>query len=219
VGIQALNDTDLKRLGRLHTAAEARAAFDIARTPFPHQFRPDLRPAGTDPGSLAAELAEALDMAADHLSLYQLTIEPGTAFGRSVRQGVTAGSAHEDAAADMYEITQEMCADAGLPAYEVSNHARGRSGIASQPDLLARWRLGRDRTRCPWSPDAQWPVAGHGNGTRRLALAGTRRNVTGAGDKRVEVSPTEQAEEYLMMGLRLSEGVVSTACRINQEVS
>jgi putative oxygen-independent coproporphyrinogen III oxidase len=208
VGIQALNDTDLKRLGRLHTAAEARAAFDVARDTFSRTSF-DLIYARQDqtPGEWRLELAEALDMAADHLSLYQLTIEPGTAFGDRFAMGSLKGLPDENAAADMYEITQEMCADAGLPAYEVSNHAR--PGDESRHNLIywrggdwagvgpgAHGRLTLDGRR--WGTETElspalWleRVAKHGNGETR----------------RVEVSATEQAEEYLMMGLRLSEGV------------
>jgi coproporphyrinogen III oxidase-like Fe-S oxidoreductase len=116
MGIQALNDTDLKRLGRLHTAAEARAAFDIARDTFSRtSFDLIYARQEQSPGDWRAELAEALDMAADHLSLYQLTIEPGTAFGDRFAKGSLRGLPDENAAADMYEITQEMCAAAGLP--------------------------------------------------------------------------------------------------------
>jgi putative oxygen-independent coproporphyrinogen III oxidase len=116
MGIQALNDTDLKRLGRLHSVAEARQAFDIARTTFP-RVSFDLIYARQDqsPAAWRAELSEALSMAADHLSLYQLTIEPGTAFGDRFAKGSLRGLPDEDAAADMYEITQALCADAGLP--------------------------------------------------------------------------------------------------------
>jgi coproporphyrinogen III oxidase-like Fe-S oxidoreductase len=116
VGIQALNDDDLKRLGRLHTVAEARKAFDIARSTFSRcQFRPHLRPAGSTPEDWRAELSRGADMAADHLSLYQLTIEPGTAFGDRFARERCGDCPDEDAAADMYEITQEMCAAPGCP--------------------------------------------------------------------------------------------------------
>jgi putative oxygen-independent coproporphyrinogen III oxidase len=140
VGIQALNDTDLKRLGRLHTAAEARVAFDVARSTF-SRVSFDLIYARQEqtPDQWRRELREALDMAADHLSLYQLTIEPGTAFADRFAKGSLRGLPSEDAAADMFDITQEMCADVGLHAYEISNHAR--PGAESRHNLIY-WRGG-----------------------------------------------------------------------------
>jgi putative oxygen-independent coproporphyrinogen III oxidase len=211
VGIQALNDDALRRLGRLHTVAEARKAFDIARETF-SRCSFDLIYARQDqtPEDWRAELAEALSLAADHLSLYQLTIEPGTAFGDRFARGTLRGLPDEDLAADMYEITQEMCAAAGMPAYEISNHAR--PGAESRHNLIY-WRGG------------DW--AGVGPGAHgRLTLAeqrwGTETELTpvrwldrveteGSGEtQRVAVSPREQAEEYLLMGLRLSEGVSLT---------
>jgi putative oxygen-independent coproporphyrinogen III oxidase len=220
VGIQALNDTDLKRLGRLHTAAEARVAFDVARSTF-SRVSFDLIYARQEqtPDQWRRELREALDMAADHLSLYQLTIEPGTAFADRFAKGSLRGLPSEDAAADMFDITQEMCADVGLHAYEISNHAR--PGAESRHNLIY-WRGG------------DW--AGIGPGAHgRLTLNGRRwstetelapalwlervtRHRSGQ-IKRLEVSPTEHAEEFLMMGLRLSEGVdMSRLSAINQEV-
>ncbi|MGP1358356.1 radical SAM family heme chaperone HemW [Roseicyclus sp.] len=208
VGVQALNDADLRRLGRLHSVAEARAAFDMARAIFP-RVSFDLIYARQDqtPGHWRRELAEALDMAADHLSLYQLTIEPGTAFGDRHARGLLRGLPDDDLAADMYEITQELCDAAGYPAYEVSNHAR--EGAWSRHNLIY-WRGG------------DWGGAGpgaHGRLTldgRRWATATelsplgwlARVERDGSGEtERTEVSATEWGEEFLMMGLRLSEGV------------
>src|SRR5262249_54197163 len=124
LGIQALNDKDLAFLGRRHSAAEARAAVALARRCF-DRFSFDLiyaRP-GQTAGAWAAELREALAMAGDHLSVYQLTIEPGTAFHALFGRG-DAALPPEAEAAELYEVTQEILGDAGLPAYEVSNHAR-----------------------------------------------------------------------------------------------
>lgn len=207
VGIQALNDTDLKRLGRLHSVAEARAAFAIAQHTFDRASF-DLIYARQDqsPDDWSAELSEALNMASGHLSLYQLTIEPGTAFGNRFDKGSLRGLPDENAAADMYEITQELCARAGLPAYEISNHAR--PGAESHHNLIY-WRGG------------DW--AGIGPGAHgRLTLGGTRWatetehsplgwlrcvETRGSGETgRIAISPREAAEEYLMMGLRLTEG-------------
>lgn len=208
MGIQALNDADLKRLGRLHSAAEARAAFDIARAAFArvsfdliyarqHQTRAEWR----------SELKTALGMAIDHLSLYQLTIEDGTAFGARQAAGGLRGLPEDDLAADMYLETQEVCAEAGMPAYEVSNHAA--PGSESRHNLIY-WRCG--------------DYAGIGPGAHgRLTLAGRRRATEtfrapgdwlsrverdGSGESAPEtVERPEQATEYLMMALRLAEGL------------
>ncbi|RMD90515.1 MAG: radical SAM family heme chaperone HemW, partial [Alphaproteobacteria bacterium] len=125
LGVQALDDADLRALGRLHSAAEALSAVEMARGLFDrvsfdliyarqHQTEADWQ----------AELSRALGLAADHLSLYQLTIEPGTAFGARAAAGRLPGLPDEERAANLYEITQALCDAAGLPAYEVSNHAR-----------------------------------------------------------------------------------------------
>lgn len=208
MGVQALNDDDLKRLGRLHSSAEARAAFDIARAAFP-RVSFDLIYARQDQSASAweAELREALGMAVDHLSLYQLTIEDGTAFGARHAAGKLAGLPDDDMAADMYLITQDILASSGMPAYEVSNHAR--AGAESRHNLVY-WRYGdyagigpgahgrltldgmRMATDTPKAPSAwlaQVQAAGHGE-LPREALG--RR---------------DQAIEYLMMALRLAEGL------------
>lgn len=208
MGVQSLRDEDLRKLGRLHSAAEARKAFDIARTTF-DRVSFDLIYARQDQ-SLAdwrAELAEALSMAVDHLSLYQLTIEDGTAFGDRAARGLLRGLPDEDLAADMWDATQDMCENAGRPAYETSNHAV--PGAESQHNLVY-WRSG------------DWVGVGPG-AHGRLTLGGTRwateteRNPArwlsavqreGSGEKpRHIVPPAEWATEYLLMGLRLTEGV------------
>lgn len=208
LGIQALNDGDLKRLGRMHSVAEARAAFDIARRCF-DRVSFDLIYARQDQtlADWRAELREAHSMAVDHLSLYQLTIEPGTAFGDRLNRGGLRGLPDEDLGADMYAATQEICEDAGMPAYEVSNHAR--PGAESRHNLIY-WRMG--------------DYAGVGPGAHgRLTLNGTRwatetplspeewltRVETGepAELPRQALSREDQAAEYLLMGLRLVEGI------------
>ena len=125
MGVQALNDADLKRLGRLHSVAEARAAFDIARSVF-DRVSFDLIYARQDQGlaEWEVELSQALSMAVDHLSLYQLTVESGTAFGDRYKLGKLRGLPDEDLAADMYALTQDLCLASGFPGYEISNHAR-----------------------------------------------------------------------------------------------
>jgi len=208
MGVQALNDADLRRLGRLHSVAEARQAFDIARNCF-DRVSFDLIYARQDQ-SLAdweAELDEALSMAVDHLSMYQLTIEDGTAFGDRFARGGLRGLPDEEVQADMYAVTQELCAAHGMPAYEVSNHAR--AGAESRHNLIY-WRMG--------------DYAGIGPGAHgRLTLAGRRwatvaprapgawlgmveRGLAGE-EPREEISREEQATEYLLMSMRLSEGM------------
>jgi oxygen-independent coproporphyrinogen-3 oxidase len=208
VGVQALNDDDLKRLGRLHSAAEARAAFDMARRIFPRvSFDLIYARQGQTLDAWRRELREALSLAADHLSLYQLTIEPGTAFGDRHARGLLPGLPDDDRAADLYEATQEMCGAAGLPAYEVSNHAAEdaqsrhnliywRSGdwVGIGPGAHGRVTLGKDR----------WATVSETDPARWLSCVET----DGHGEtSRDRLRPEEQAEEMLMMGLRLSEGI------------
>lgn len=208
MGIQALNDGDLQALGRLHSVAEARQAFDLARKTF-DRVSFDLIYARQNQTLVdwRDELHDALKMAADHLSLYQLTVEDGTAFGARHARGKLRGLPDEDSGADMYLATQEICEKAGLPAYEVSNHAA--PGNESLHNLIY-WRGG--------------DYAGIGPGAHgRLTLGGRRfgtetpllptkwlENVetTGNGEsQRTEISPGDQAIEYLMMGLRLRDGI------------
>ncbi len=208
IGVQALNDADLMQLGRLHSAEEARAAFDLARGTFP-RVSFDLIYARQNQTLEAwrEELREALSFAADHLSLYQLTIEPGTAFGDRHARGLLRGLPDDDRAADMYELTQDMCAAAGLPAYEISNHAaveaqsrhnliywRSQDWAGIGPGAHARLTLGHER----------WAIASEANPVRWLSKLETE----GHGESNREpLSIADQSEEILMMGLRLSEGV------------
>jgi len=208
MGVQALNDADLKALGRMHTAAEARAAFHIARSAFPRvSFDLIYARMGQTVSDWEAELGGALAMAVDHFSLYQLTIEPGTRFGELYDLGRLKVPA-DDTAAEMYALTQAMTASAGLPAYEISNHAR--PGAESRHNLVY-WRYG--------------DYAGIGPGAHgRLTLADGSRAATvtardpaawlaaagGAGHSIVEetrIAPGDQATEYILMALRLAEGV------------
>ena len=208
MGVQALNDEDLRRLGRLHSVAEAQAAFDIARNTF-DRVSFDLIYARQDQtlDAWRKELTEALSMAVDHLSMYQLTIEDGTAFGDRFARGGLKGIPDEEVQADMYALTQDVCAAHGMAAYEVSNHAK--TGAESRHNLIY-WRMG--------------DYIGIGPGAHgRLTLAGTRwatEAPRAPGDwlARVErgdagelpreaVSPEEQATEYLLMAMRLREGM------------
>ncbi|MGR3717961.1 MAG: radical SAM family heme chaperone HemW, partial [Thermohalobaculum sp.] len=139
LGVQALNDADLKALGRMHSVAEAEAAFAVARGAFPRvSFDLIYARMGQTAAAWEAELARALALAVDHFSLYQLTIEPGTRFGELYDLG-RLKVPEDDVAAEMYELTQAMTAEAGLPAYEVSNHAR--PGAQSSHNLVY-WRYG-----------------------------------------------------------------------------
>lgn len=207
LGIQALNDADLHRLGRLHDVAEARQAFDIARYYF-SRVSFDLIYARQNQtlDAWRDELREALGMATDHLSLYQLTVEPGTAFGERAARGGLKGLPDEARAADMFELTQELCAGAGLAAYEVSNHAR--TGSESRHNLIY-WR-GGDYGGIGPGAHGRLSLFGQRLATEAeprpgLWLAGieTGKNV----ETRAALSSRERADEYLMMGLRLTEGI------------
>jgi len=206
MGVQALNDPDLRALGRMHSVAEARAAFDIARGVFDRvSFDLIYARMGQTPEAWRDELRAALGMAVDHLSLYQLTIESGTRFADLYRLGKLRVP-DDDAAAVMYDVTQEECERAGMPAYEVSNHAR--PGAESRHNLVY-WRYG---DYVGVGPGA------HGRLTlpdRRIAtetllapepwLDASDTNGTGI-TRETELSGEEQASEYLMMSLRLAEG-------------
>ncbi len=207
IGVQALNDRDLRMLGRLHSVAEAEAAFGTAREIFP-RVSFDLIYARQDQ-SLAeweAELGRALGLAADHLSLYQLTIEPGTAFGDRFARGRLAGLPDEDLSADMFELTQDMTTAAGLPAYEVSNHAA--------PDAESRHNMiywtGGDYLGIGPGAHGRLATPGGRIATEALSAPGAWLNGTETGkdhEARTPISAREMAEERIMMGLRLKQGL------------
>lgn len=207
MGIQALNDADLKRLGRLHTAAEALTAFDIARNTF-DRVSFDLiygRQNQTLP-EWQDELKLALTLAIDHLSLYQLTIESGTAFGDRYARGKLAGLPDDDLGADMYELTQEICGEMGMPAYEVSNHAR--DGAQSRHNLIY-WRYG---DYVGIGPGAHGRITVKGQKWATVNYSNPQRWLDGVArhdseKPREALSPSDQANEFLLMGLRLKEGV------------
>ena len=207
LGVQALNDRDLKALGRMHTAEEALAAIALARLHFPRlsfdliYARPDQQPA-----DWAAELEKAIAYTADHLSLYQLTIEEGTPFHTLHAAGRLAVPDGEHAAA-LYALTQEITEKHGLPAYEISNHAV--PGAESRHNLTY-WRYGEYVGAGPGA---------HGryleDGTRIVTI--TERSpeawlerVEQTGDGIVggeRLDAAAQADEFLIMGLRLREGI------------
>ncbi len=244
MGFQSLRDDDLKRLGRIHTVDESKAALKIARDTF-ERFSFDLiyaRP-GQQPGAWRTELAEALDLAGDHLSLYQLTIEPDTPYAALHAAGKLIVP-DQDAALALYEITQEMTAARGLLPYEISNHAR--PGQESRHNLLY-WRYGEyagvgpgahgrivvgdhftssfvgeaGRGGIPTlaitdSPHPQ-PLPTRGRGVdRRLATVAEKNPEAWAAlverqghgfVEMTDITPAEQADEMLLMGLRLREGI------------
>ena len=208
MGIQALNDADLRRLGRLHSVAEARAAFEVARSTFGRvSFDLIYARQGQDRAAWRAELREAVGMAVDHLSLYQLTIEPGTAFGARAEAGRLRGLPDEDVSADMYFDTQEICEAAGLGCYEISNHAR--PGAESRHNQVY-WRQGDWAAVGPGAhgrlslPQGRIATEAHRAPGAWLAAVETQ----GTGDLLRESVPMhEQATEYLLMALRLNEGL------------
>jgi oxygen-independent coproporphyrinogen-3 oxidase len=211
MGVQALNDADLKALGRMHSVVEAQAAFDIARSVFDRvSFDLIYARVGQTTAAWEAELGAALDMAVDHLSLYQLTIEPGTRFAELY----SAGKLHPPAdavSAEMYELTQSVTEAAGMPAYEISNHAR--PGAESRHNRVY-WRYG--------------DYAGIGPGAHgRLTLSNGARYATetlrdpagwldAVGERghavsdQVSLPRADQATEYALMSLRLREGMSSS---------
>ena len=207
LGMQALNDRDLKMLGRLHDVAEARAALKLATANF-DRVSLDLIYARPDQtlDAWRKELEEALAFGTEHLSLYQLTIEPATPFYQLHRSG-TLKVPDEGLAADLFELTQEVTAAAGRPAYEISNHAR--PGAEARHNLLY-WRYGtyagvgpgahgrleldgrRVATETEKLPE-RWRelVARHGHGLR----------------EQMSIASEDAAREQLLMNLRLREGI------------
>jgi oxygen-independent coproporphyrinogen-3 oxidase len=207
LGVQSLVEADLKALGRLHTVGEALVAVGIAAKLF-ERFSFDLiyaRP-GQTPDAWREELVEALAHAPTHLSLYQLTIEPGTAYAALH----AAGKLHvpdADHARELYDVTQDICSKFGMPAYEVSNHAR--PGEECRHNLLY-WRYG------------EYAGIGPGAHGRLVTARGRRAFVSerapeawldyverdGHGIITEEALAREdEADEFLLMGLRLREGI------------
>ncbi|MDZ4089011.1 MAG: radical SAM family heme chaperone HemW [Tabrizicola sp.] len=207
LGIQSLDPEDLRRLGRMHTVDEAAKAIAIAQSTFDRVSIDLIYARQNQP--LAAwrdELNRALDFGTSHLSLYQLTIEDGTVFGQMHAKNLLKGLPEEDLSADMFELTQEITRNAGLPAYEVSNHAR--PGDESRHNLIY-WRMG--------------DYAGIGPGAHgRLTLDSARfateaerqptpwlnqtLSLPGSAEATDRLSAEDRASEYLMFALRLKEG-------------
>ena len=207
LGVQSLDPDDLRRLGRMHSVEEAAAAIGIAQSVF-NRVSIDLIYARQNQTITAwrDELRRAIDFGTSHLSLYQLTIEDGTVFGQMHARKLLHGLPEEDMSADMFEMTQDVTRAAGLPAYEVSNHAR--PGEESRHNLIY-WRMG--------------DYAGIGPGAHgRLSLALGRfateaermpelwlqqtLGKAGAAERSEQLSAEDRAGEYLMFALRLREG-------------
>lgn len=207
LGVQALDDVSLKSLGRMHTAEEALEAVEVARENFPRisfdliYARPD-----QSPQAWREELTKALAYAPEHLSLYQLTIEPGTTFEMLHRAGKLI-TPDADAARALWDVTQELCEAHSMPAYEISNHAK--AGAESRHNLVywryqeyagagpgAHGRIGADGARVATSTEK--------HPERWLAQVEERGHGLIEEEK---LSQLEQADEMLVMGLRLAEGI------------
>ena len=208
MGFQALNDVDLRALGRLHTVASALAALESARAVF-DRINFDLIYARQHHSlkNWEDELRMALDLGPTHLSLYQLTIEDGTAFAQRFNAGALRGLPGEDLAVDLFNTTQELCDANGLPAYEVSNHARsGQESVHNQ----IYWRGG---DYLGIGPGAHGRITMNGNRfatTSPKAPGAWLASVLGSGsgeEDRECLSAMEWAEEIVLMGLRTAEGI------------
>lgn len=207
LGLQALDDEALRFLGRLHGVDEGLAALDVAQR---HFARVSFDLIYARPGQTAeqwsAELSRALGFGTGHLSLYQLTIEPNTRFATDVRLGTFTPLA-DDPAADLFAVTRELTDAAGLPAYEISNHAR--PGEESRHNLTY-WRY---RDYLGIGPGAHGRRGGMATTRHKKPenyLAAVARNGHGLAEERA-LAPREQAAEALLMGLRLREGIEHTA--------
>ena len=207
LGVQAFDDVSLKKLGRLHDAAEAFAAIRVAQTHFARtSFDLIYARPGQTPEAWRAELTEALARAAEHLSLYQLTIEPGTPFFGLAAAGKLVPP-DEESARVLYDVTQEVCTRAGLPAYEISNHAR--PGAESRHNLLY-WRYGEYAGIGPGAHGRLVTAEGRIGTVTERAPEGWLARVEAAGHGIAEteaLSAADQGDEFLMMGLRLAEGI------------
>lgn len=207
IGIQSLVASDLQRLGRMHTVEDAIRAVRVAQSAF-DRVSIDLIYARQDqrPADWRDELIRAIDLGTSHLSLYQLTIEDGTVFGQMHARNLLRGLPDEDLSADLFELTQEITAGAGLPRYEVSNHAR--LGDESRHNLIY-WRMGDYAGLGPGA---------HGRLTldrARIATEAERMpqvwldqtlGRAGSAERQDRLGAADRASEYLMFALRLREG-------------
>ena len=210
LGVQSFDDAALKALGRDHDGAAARRAIDAAQAAFPRvSFDMIYALEGQSVEDWRKALAAALACRTGHLSLYQLTIEPGTAFARRVARGSLIPPG-EDLAADLYAVTQEMCANAGLEAYEISNHAAGADARSVHNSLY--WSGG------DWigvGPGAHGRLGAASSGGRfamealaRPAAYAQAVRETGRGHPAPEtLNAADEAAERILMGLRIAEGL------------
>ena len=207
LGVQSFRDDELAFLGRRHDARAARAALELAHRTFPRvSFDLIYALPGHTAAGWAARLDEALALAGEHLSLYQLTIEPGTAFAPRAARG-DFRVPDEDEAAALYETTQERLAAAGLPAYEISNHAR--PGAACRHNLVY-WRGGEWVGVGPGAHGRIDTEAGRVATAERRApeawLAEAAGNGRAVRERRL-LEPPEAMQERIQTGLRLAEGI------------
>jgi putative oxygen-independent coproporphyrinogen III oxidase len=207
LGVQALDDADLKILGRLHNKAEAVGALKMAMKTF-ERISLDLiyaRPGQSD-ALWREELKEALGFGTEHLSLYQLTIEPQTPYALLYQKGELK-IPDDDLAAGLYETTQEITGAAGLPAYEISNHAR--PGSESRHNLIY-WRYG-DYAGVGPGAHGRLSLNGRRIGTAAIKLPERWSDaVLNAGNgfgEQMEIADDDAAREHLLMNLRLAEGL------------
>ncbi len=207
IGVQSLRNTDLVRLGRLHSACEARRAVETAASQFarlsidlmfgrPNQTLVEWR----------QELTETVQLGTEHLSLYQLTVEPGTMFGARLATGRLPGLPDQDLAVDLHAAAMEICGQNGLDRYEISNFAR--PGAQCRHNLLY-WR-GHDYLGIGPGAHGRMTIDGQRAATETILapaewLSAVSERGTGE-SRRNWLSPDEQASEYLMMSLRLAEG-------------
>lgn len=211
LGVQAMNDVDLKALGRLHSVDDALKAVALAQDTFERvSFDLIYARQNQTEAEWDAELRRALALGTDHLSLYQLTVEDGTAFAARHAVGGLLGLPDEDRSVTMFEMTQTLCEAAGLPGYEISNHAR--AGQESRHNLIY-WRGGDYLGVGPGAHgrlsgvDAVWAT----EETRMPAdwLNSVSRE-TSPEMERTSLTVQDRSDEILMMGLRLREGVELT---------
>ncbi|OBV12617.1 radical SAM family heme chaperone HemW [Erythrobacter dokdonensis] len=203
LGVQSLDDAELRFLGRLHGAGEALRALEAAQAHFARvSFDMIYALPGHTPELWHDRLIRALSLGTGHLSLYQLTIEPGTRFASDVRRGRLV-PLDDDAAAQLFSITQSLTEAAGLPAYETSNHAR--AGEESRHNLVY-WRY---QDYCGIGPGAHGRRGGVATVRHKKPenfLAAVERQGNGIAEAR-SLPVCDQAAEALLMGLRLTEGI------------
>ncbi len=217
LGLQSLDEQALVFLGRAHGVQEGLAALDTAQRHFARvSFDLIYARPNQSLNNWMGELSQALGFGTEHLSLYQLTIEPGTRFATLVTQGHFVPS-DPDHGADLFELTRELTTAAGLPAYEISNHAR--SGCESRHNLTY-WRYGDYAGIGPGAHGRRAGLATVRHKKPENWLAAIERNGHGLQSEDA-LLPAERAREALLMGLRLGEGVdlmrIAARCKVEQD--